>query len=269
MPNNPVDVANGGPNLESYTANGDGTVTDNVTGLMWQQVAPPGVYSWSDAQTYCANLALATHIDWRLPTFVELVSIIDSSQAPATINLTAFPGAPGIDFWTSTLFAGTLTDAREVYFNSGDTGQDGVLGTNNVRCARGPASARPPAVPPARYMIDSGTVYDNETSLTWQQTVPSQTFAWADAKAYCANLSRGGAGSWRLPTAKELLTLVDVARPTVPVIDCEAFPDTPADDEWSATPFGGSSTNAWAVYFYSGYPISRAVSSLNFVRCVQ
>jgi hypothetical protein len=271
MPNGPADVANGAPNLEKYTANGDGTVTDDLTGLTWQEMPPTTGYTWADAETYCTTLTLATHSDWRVPTFIELVSILDYSQNAPTINLTVFPGA-WVDFWSSTPFAGAPTDAREVYFSSGDTGHDGVFGTNYVRCARGPATTLPPAVPPARYTIVGGTVHDNKTGLTWQETVSSQTFAWADAKAYCANLNQSVAGGWRLPTAKELLTLVDVARSSTPTIDCDAFPDAAADDEWSATPFAGfsgSSPSAWAVRFNAGNPISRAVSSLSFVRCVR
>ena len=272
MPNGPADVANGAPNLETYTVNGDGTVTDDLTDLMWQQAEPAGAPTWAAAQTYCTNLTLATHSDWRLPTFIELVSIVDYSQNAPAISPTAFPSAPGLDFWSSTPFAGALTDAREVYFSSGDTGHDGVLGTNYVRCARGPAGTPSPAIPPARYTIGGGTVYDKKTGLTWQQTTSSETFAWADAKAYCANTNPGVPGGWRLPTAKELLTLVDVTRPSIPTIDCDVFVAAPAGDEWSATPFSGfsgSSPSAWAVSFYAGNPISRAVSSLNLVRCVR
>jgi hypothetical protein len=269
MPNGPVDVVNGAPNLESYAVNSDGTVTDELTGLMWQQATAPSAFTFADAQTYCTNLALSTYRDWRLPTFIELVSLIDYSQGPPAISLAAFPGVPWVDYWSSTPFAGALTDAREVYFSSGDTGHDAVLGTNYVRCARGPAGTPSPAIPPARYTIGGGTVYDQKTGLTWQQTVSSQAFAWVDAKAYCANLDAGVTGGWRLATAKELLTLVDVARSTVPTIDCDAFPDAPADREWSATPFAGSSTSAWAVDFQVGYPISRDTSVSISVRCVR
>jgi hypothetical protein len=236
---------------------------------MWQQMPPPSAYNWADAQAYCTTLALATHSDWHLPTFIELVSIIDYSQGPPAINLTAFPNTAWVDFWSSTPFAGALTDAREVYFSSGDTGHDGVLGGNFVRCARSPAGTPASSVPPARYAVGSGTVYDNKTGLTWQQTVSSQTFAWADANAYCASLDAGVSGGWRLPTAKELLTLVDVARSTLPALDCDAFPGASTDREWSATPFARSSTTAWAVDLQAGYPISTTVSTSNLVRCVR
>jgi len=77
MPSDQVDVTAGAPNLESYTDNGDGTVTDNVTGLMWQQVVSTTTYNWAQALAYCPKLTLAGHSDWRLPSRIELVSIVD------------------------------------------------------------------------------------------------------------------------------------------------------------------------------------------------
>ena len=64
--------------------------------------------------------------------------------------------------------------------------------------------------PSGRYTITAGTVYDTKTKLTWQQPGPSATYTWAAAKTYCAGLgsSLGGTG-WRLPTIKELQTIVD------------------------------------------------------------
>ena len=52
MPNSAVDVAAGAPNPQSYTNNGDGTITDGVTQLRWQQSAPAAPYAWSDASSY-------------------------------------------------------------------------------------------------------------------------------------------------------------------------------------------------------------------------
>jgi hypothetical protein len=112
MPNSPVDVEAGAPNMESYAA-GAGVVTDDVTGLVWQQTptADDGgtfpVFAQAGAITYCAPLNLAGQEDWRLPTVIELASILDYNvQSPGpTINQAAFPGTPGGEgssFWTST-----------------------------------------------------------------------------------------------------------------------------------------------------------------------
>jgi hypothetical protein len=74
------------------------------------------------------------------------------------------------------------------------------------------------SAPAGRYVVTNGgtgngTVYDTKTKLTWQQTVSSTTYTWADAKTYCAGVgtSLGGTG-WRLPTLKELQTIVDYSQ---------------------------------------------------------
>jgi hypothetical protein len=53
-----------------YVDNGDGTVTDTATGLMWMKNANPvgGRIAWADALTYCDNLVTNGYSDWRLPT---------------------------------------------------------------------------------------------------------------------------------------------------------------------------------------------------------
>ena len=61
----------------SFTDNGDGTVTDNVTGLMWQQVPVSETFSWEEAQEYCESLELGGYDDWRAPTVKELFAIGD------------------------------------------------------------------------------------------------------------------------------------------------------------------------------------------------
>jgi len=128
------------------------------------------------------------------------------------------------------------------------------------------ASARANA-PAGRYTTASGTVYDTKTKLTWQQAVASVTYTWAGAKAYCAGLNLNGTG-WRLPTIKELQTIVDDSQ-TKPSIDTTAFPSTPADWFWSSSPLAGSSSYAWYVYFYLGYTDYGDVFGAVNVRCVR
>jgi hypothetical protein len=89
--------------------------------------------------------------------------------------------------------------------------------------------------PAGRYTISNGSVFDTKTKLTWQQVVPAETLKTAaDAQTYCAGLGAtlGGTG-WRLPTLKELYTLIDYSQATAPHIDPTAFPNTPTDWFWS------------------------------------
>jgi hypothetical protein len=267
MPNDQVDVTGGAPNLESYTDNGDGTVTDNVTGLMWQQAVPATTYSWAQAVAYCPTLTLAGHSDWRLPSRIELVSIADPGHSPS-INSTYFPSTPTKLYWSSSEFVGSSSEAWIASFTDGSSGQEVVFSTYNVRCVRTSAN---PSAPTGRYVMTSGdggtgTVYDTKTKLTWQQTVPSGTYAWGDAKTYCAGLNLVGVG-WRIPTVKELQTIVDDSR-TNPATDPNAFPSTPSSWFWSSSAYAFSS-GGWLVDFYYGAAHLDQAYYTHVVRCVR
>jgi hypothetical protein len=137
MPNDQVDVTAGAPNLESYTDNGDGTVTDNVTGLMWQQAVSTTTYTWAQAAAYCQTLTLAGHSEWRLPSRIELVSIVDLGvTSGATINATYFPSTPTDSFWSSSPLAGSSSFAWIVFFYSGFTNYNVESYPDHVRCVR-------------------------------------------------------------------------------------------------------------------------------------
>jgi hypothetical protein len=86
--------------------NGNGTVTDTDTGLMWQKATAPGTYTWEQALQYCESLNLAGYTDWRLPSKNELYTIVDNSRAYPSINLTYFPDTQSNQYITST----TATD---------------------------------------------------------------------------------------------------------------------------------------------------------------
>lgn len=125
------------------------------------------------------------------------------------------------------------------------------------------------AAPPCRYTIYADTVRDNTAALLWQRTVPAQTYTWADAERYCQGLSLGGLTSgWRLPTAKELASLVD-ERAGNPAIDQTTFPDTPSNFFWSSSPYVGLESNAWGVHFSDGHSDFSNRSFSYRVRCVR
>jgi len=129
-------VTAGAPNLEAYTDNGDGTVTDNVTGLMWQQTAPALSYPWATAIDYCSTLTLANRDDWRPPSLIEIFSIADDGQTNPSINGTYFPSTPVNCFWSSTLVAGSSSDAWGVNFYVSAPIRYNMSTYCNVRCVR-------------------------------------------------------------------------------------------------------------------------------------
>ncbi len=71
-----------------FTDNGDTTVSDAATGLMWQQDDYHSS-NWQDAINYCEDSTTGSHSDWRLPNVKELHSLVDYSRAPATTNSAA------------------------------------------------------------------------------------------------------------------------------------------------------------------------------------
>jgi len=142
-----------------------------------------------------------------------------------------------------------------------------------------PPAAAPRCYPTNRFVVQSGgTVKDTLTSLVWQQDGSGTragcsgsgqlTCTWAEAQAYCSGLALGGYSDWRLPTVKELSSIVDF---TVagPAINQTAFPSTPADRFWTSSPYAGSSGNAWNVSFLLGDSSSYDVGNDYRVRCVR
>lgn len=75
--------------INNFNDNGDGTITDNATGLIWQQADDGNTRDWENALLYAENLNLAGYNDWRLPNAKELQSIVDYNRAPDVTNSAA------------------------------------------------------------------------------------------------------------------------------------------------------------------------------------
>jgi len=94
---------------------------------------------------------------------------------------------------------------------------------------------------------------------------------WAAAKSYCAGLGATLAGTgWRLPTIKELQTLVDVSVATGPSIDPTFFPNGGPGSFWSSTPSTADTTAVWVLSFNASVGEGQVGMSGNgSVRCVR
>ena len=219
----------------AYRDNGDGTVTDLNTGLMWQQTPDLDDKStFAEAVAEASGLSLAGYGDWRLPTVKELYSLIDfrgsSRNLDAYIDVAYFDfrfgdesrGERSIDaqYWTSTEYVGTtmngdattfgvnFADGRIKGYPSEAVGRPSNVATRFVRYVRGNTEYG------VNDFVDNedGTVTDRATGLSWQQADDGTTRNWEQSLAYCEGLVLGGSSDWRLPNAKELQSIVDYDR---------------------------------------------------------
>ncbi len=129
----------------SYTDNGNGTVTDATTSLIWQKCSmgqnndatcsgSATTATWVNAIAYCENLTLGGHSNWRLPNVNELKSIVATTRISPAIDVSAFPGTQSSAYWSSTNYAGGADGAWFVHFPNGYTNASGKAGAYYVRC---------------------------------------------------------------------------------------------------------------------------------------
>ena len=149
-----VRCVRGGQSAALFTDNGNGTVTDSRTGLMWQQ-GEPGNMTWDSALSYCEGLPLGGHTDWRLPNIKELESINDDTRYNPAIDTSFFPGAYASGYWSSTTYAYYPNNAWSVYFYVGNGNWDGKNGSYYVRCVQGGQSCNHSATPPSSAVTSS------------------------------------------------------------------------------------------------------------------
>lgn len=102
----------------AFQNNGDGTITDTTTNLMWQRCTAPSEeincavtplpYIWDDALAYCNALTLGGHFNWRVPNIKALHSILDAAKTTApVIDTNNFSDTESASYWSSTTLSGT------------------------------------------------------------------------------------------------------------------------------------------------------------------
>jgi hypothetical protein len=254
----------------SYRDNGDGTISDLVTHLMWQQTPDTEKRTFTQALEEAETFQLGGYDDWRLPTIKELYSLIlfDGETGQSAASALPYLDTRFFDFtygdetqgeryidaqtWSSTEYVATTMDGMPTTFgvNFADGRIKGYGRTRPtgemkqfVRYVRGN---------PAYGVNDfvegpDGTILDQATGLMWMQVDSAALMGedglmdWKAALAWAESLDYAGYDDWRLPNAKELQSIVDYSRSPAttnsPAMD-PLFQCTPIEDERGQLNFG-------------------------------
>ena len=262
-------------NAPSYTDNSNGTITDNVTGLMWQQV-DGGEMTIENAPNYCSSLTLGGHTDWRLPTPIESFSILNLQRNNPAMNTTYFPSS-GADYWWTNSFQ--ANDNTKVWCTNAGGGIGNKPKSETIS-AGGTKSyhvraVRDIAIPTtlANHYTDNGdgTITDNITQLIWQKMLNTTALTWEQALTYAEGLTLAGASDWRLPNIKELQSLNDESA-TNPSVNTTYFSALGMKNYWSSTtllPNPSNLTSAWYWNTQFGITTYDTKTNTNYVICVR
>jgi hypothetical protein len=227
-------------NRPAYRDNGDGTVSDLNTNLMWVQSPDlEDKSTWEEAKAGASSCRVGGFTDWRLPTIKELYSLIDfdgwtgldAASSRPFIDTTVFDFAFGQTDNGERFIDAQYCSATE-YVSTTMTGDHTVFGVNFADGRiKGYPTARPDCAEKLFYVryvrgnpdygvndiVDNGdgTVTDRSTGLMWSRDDSGSGMVWEDALAWVEAMNTEahlGYSDWRLPEAKELQSLVEYSR---------------------------------------------------------
>lgn len=246
-------------------------VRDNVTGLIWEVKTNDGTvhdrdntYTWydsnpatnggnagsqgdgTDTEDFLRSLNSGNfggYTDWRLPTIKELTFILDYSSYPR-INTAIFPNFQYGNYWSATITSNNYNDAFMVDIGSGNINSGSKSNSRYVIAVRGRVFSN--------RFIDNGdgTVTDKATGLMWLKQTDAVKKTWIQALSYAETLETAGYSDWRVPTAKELVSIIDYTR-TFPAFTQSLF-TLPSSDGYIWTGTNNPNTSAYYVTIQYG-----------------
>ncbi|HVY48264.1 MAG TPA: DUF1566 domain-containing protein [Minicystis sp.] len=239
--------------------------TEQVTGLAWTR-QPVSVPSHDDVAAGCEGLDVGGFSDFRAPTMLELASLVDLDKTAPALDDVAFPGG-GVFVWSSELVTehDLPNEAWGVDLALGTPAHRSIADAGGHRlCVRGD-------LPEGDLVqISPHLVADPMTGLTWEmQTNPHAAFSWKNALLHCGDLEVDGRSGFRLPSAKEMLSLMrrDVKPPYVHAplrgnVDLDAY--------WTSTVKPTDATTARSAILLTGTISQAAIDGITYaVICVR
>lgn len=254
-----------------------GTVFDPLTGLTWID-APLPEKTYDEAACACRALRVGGFSDFRLASRYELVGILDYDLEIPPIDGPAIDGSVFRDvspayYWTSTRYKSSNAAQVAVPWLVG-IGDGRAVGASQTGLVKSPAFCVRGGTPKtgSRFETNAETVRDAYTGLVWQRTILTRTWPRTltpEVGAACAALTLDGATGFRVPTVKELQSLV-IANAREPAIDTTAFPGAPSAPFHASPQYASkTSTNSWEVDFADGRAYPNSGSHPHEVRCVR
>uniref|UniRef100_UPI000A9F696D DUF1566 domain-containing protein n=1 Tax=Hydrogenophaga flava TaxID=65657 RepID=UPI000A9F696D len=260
--------------LTGFTS--DQCMADEITGLIWEGKTGSGTRAGTNTYTRLGNnaatdasgyvaavnaLALCGFSDWRLPTALELQTMVRYGDTSPPMALSKGPsGTQAGKYWSSDTSSTSIGFTTS--FDDGMVVTDSTSNANFVRLVRGSMLNGPRfSFSSVAYAGDAANnlVNDALTGLQWRRclegmawngstcTGTASTFTQEQALTHARDLS-----GWRLPNIKELGSLVDRTRTASLRIDSAAFPALGEPAAWSSTPLVANTAGAWAVGFTTG-----------------
>lgn len=270
-----------------FVDNGDGTITDNLSHLVWIKDVSVFPYSlnWEYSLLACENLSYAQADDWRLPNVRELLSVCNwGASSYSWLIGSGFTGLPvNMRCWSSSSDMATPANGWFLWF---DNSLNSELKTAGAYATLWPVRSSGPVLPstgqstlstgddgyyhigvaaPSIRICDmnDGTLVDNMTGLIWIRNagISGIPVTWQEGLDYIDGLNTGskpgnsGYHDWRLPTINEMITLLDYgyAAGLSAWMSSKGFQNVPAG---ASDVFATSTTdvrntgNAWSVSAY-------------------
>lgn len=261
-----------------------------------------------EAFEYCETLDMANQTDWRLPSQNEFFSIVDYSNSPAIndtfihVNTTSSSTLGGYLSSTTDIFS--TNRSWYVDFHDGFSHTQNKYNSGHIRCVRGGTldnlklkslikTGQTKSYDASGILVtdksikDDGLyqaglnrsytrnntteiVTDNTTKLKWQDDDADSELRknWEDANSYCSTLNLNGVKGWRLPSKKELVSIID--RDEFSPAYSTDFTSFTSGMYWSATTYDYDTSKAWRIFFSNGTSNYWDKSSdAAYIRCVR
>ena len=259
-------------NKPFYINNTNGTITDTVSGLMWQQT-DGGEMTFENAQLYVDSLKVGGHDDWRLPSAFEAFSIQNHQNNNPALDINFFTKNTAEYWWTNDH---QKNDVNKIWVTNSGGGVGNHQKTETISAggtkryhSRAVRNVNPVISLPVRFEPQGEeVVLDHLTGLFWEKKPNPNSMSWENALTTAEELNLSGFSDWRLPNIKELQSLHEVTF-IQPCINTSFFPYMGIKKYWSSTSLSNQVTKAWYLETNFGITSYDTKTNNNYIICIR